>query len=644
MVSRPRFRRSPVPSFTSILVLALAGLMLLSGCPRQAKRRTLVPGVPTSGDATARARFQEAKSRFEREGEESAAEFEAIAQAYPDDPIAPYALLYAGIAAVNGRAYDQAVTNLEALGSDPEAAAGLRVRGQLFLGIAFNYLGRHDQAVAPLRAGEPAIESEAERGEWVAAMAESLGRGKAPLESLGYYDRWHKDASQSERAYIVARLGAVVAAADPAGARAAYEGLARKDSPSAAILGERVAADFTAAGSPDSARRVRKQIEAGRQALGLMDTRSGEGGDPGKVGAILPMTGRSAQAGDLAMRGLALASGTFADARGQGMRAFHVSVHDTATTAAGAGRAVEKSVDEGVIALIGPIDGQSVDVASAAAHARGVPLISLNPRSEGRASQGSRFVFHILQSAEDRAGALARHAYQNGVRGFAILRPDNGYGRAVSEAFRREVARLGGQVVADVTYKPGDTTFGDSIKKLGDKWQAVFVPEQATRLELIAPALAAADLVVAPLSALGQKKRGRTPGRTIGLLATAEFAAVRYVRSAGRYSVGAVLAPGFFPDRDDPLIRDFVDRYEQVFGAAPTALDAHAHDAALVVRAAVEQGASSRAELADIMAASRVKGLTGTIAFGERRGRSDDGLLFTVVRAGEDFAIRAMRD
>jgi ABC-type branched-subunit amino acid transport system substrate-binding protein len=305
-------------------------------------------------------------------------------------------------------------------------------------------------------------------------------------------------------------------------------------------------------------------------------------------------------------------------------------------------------VDEGVIALIGPIDGQSVDVAAAAAHTRGVPLISLNPRSEGRASQGSRFVFHILQSAEDRAGALARHGYQNGVRAFAILRPDNGYGRAVSQAFRREVARLGAQVVADVTYKPGDTTFGDSIKKLGHKWQALFVPEQASRLELIAPALAAADLVVAPLSTLGQKKRGRTPGRAvarpIGLLATAEFAAPRYVRSAGRYSVGAVLAPGFFPDRDDAVIRDFVDRYEQVFGVAPTALDAHAYDAALVVRAAIEQGAGSRAELADVMAASRVKGLTGTISFGERRRRSDDGLLFTVVRAGDDFAIRAMRD
>ena len=55
-----------------LLVLALA-----AGCPKSPKRTRTLPDVPTTGDATARARFQEARARFERDGGEvTAADFE----------------------------------------------------------------------------------------------------------------------------------------------------------------------------------------------------------------------------------------------------------------------------------------------------------------------------------------------------------------------------------------------------------------------------------------------------------------------------------------------------------------------------------------------------------------------------------------
>lgn len=633
--------QAPVPKSFVVALLWLVCLAGVTGCPR-ASRRTLVPSVPTSGDAAARSRFLEAKNDFERDGQADAAEFEAIAESYPEDPIAPFALLYAGMSAIRAREYDKAVTSLTALDEEPDLDKGMRVRGRLFLGIALGYQGKHDQALPHLRAGEPALETDAERGEWLAAMAEALGRSAEPLDALIYYDRWYQVASESEKAFVVARLGAVVGQASVRAARAAYDSLERRDSPGAAILGLRVAADWAAEGSPDNAQRVRKQTEAGRQALGLLDQGgSGEGGDPGQVGAILPLTGELARRGELVLRGLALASGTFDQARGADMQPFVVSVRDTASTAQSVGAAVDASAAEGVIALIGPIDGGSVDAAAAHAHGRGVPLLSLNPRSDRRAGEHSRFVFHVLQSAEDRARALARHAHNNGVRSYAILRPDNGYGRAVSDAFRDEVTRLGGKIAESATYDPKATSFGDAVKKLGGEWQAVFIPDQASRLELIAPALAAADLMARPI---GEKERRKQTGRSIVLLSTAEFIAPRYLRSAGRYSLGAVLAPGFFPDREDALIRDFVDRYELAFGAQPTALDAYAYDAALAVRKAVAEGARTRAGLADALAAMRVKGLTGTIAFDDKHHRADDGLLYTVVSQGEVYAIRAMRD
>lgn len=615
--------------------------------------------VPTSGDARARARFHDARARFERDAShltaETAAEFQSIARDYPDDPIAPYAQLYAGIAAIQGRAYDQALDDLQQAAHAAGADATLRSRSRLFLGIAENYLGRHQDALGHLRAGQEGVGSQAEQAEWLAAMAEATSGTGARMAALPYYDQWYEVASDVEKAYIVARLDAIAAEAGGAELRAAYEAMDRRDGPAAAVLGARVATDWRAQGRDDRAREVMRAIEPARRALGLaplsMDGPvAASGGHPDRLGVVLPLSGRRARAGDLALRGVSLAADTFSGMGVRGLLPFEVSVRDAAATVgaggpgddgSGARAAMDALAGEGVIAVVGPIDGDSVDAAGARAEALGVPLLSLDPRS-GRGAAGpggAPYVFHIMQSAEDRAEALARHAGGLGIRRFAVMQPDNGYGRVVGDAFAAEVERQGGEVKVRVTYAPGATSFGDVIKQLRGGWDAIFVPDQAQRLELIAPALAAADLVSLPAGA-----REPRVGRKILLLSTAEFIAPRYLRNAGRYSEGAVLAPGFYPDGLDPAIRDFVERYQRAYGKLPTPLDAYAHDAVLVVSKAIAAGARNRAELSEELAAGAVDGLTGTISFDARRRRQDDGLLFVVVRDGGELAIRAMRD
>ncbi|MCG8421770.1 MAG: penicillin-binding protein activator [Proteobacteria bacterium] len=619
----------------------ISSLLVVAGCPRT-KRRVLRPAIPTTGNAEARSRFEQARGQFEREEALAATEFEAIAAEYPDDPIAPWAKLYAGMSALRARQYDQAVAHLESLGRGSHLDQTLRLRGRLYLGLALVYLGEYAGALEHLEAGEQIIDGDVERAEWLAAMAEALGYGDSPLAAIEHYDRWYEIATLSEKSYIAARLRAIVGAADPAQALAAYESLNAFGSPGAAVLGLRVAADLEALGEVERARRILDDTAGARRDAGLVADVPGigSGGDPDLLGAVLPLTGRRARAGDLAMRGLALASGTFAENRGRDMKPFQLAVHDSASTAQGTRIAIDQSASRSVIAVIGPIDGKSVDVAAAQVHASGLPLLSLNPRSDQRSRTPSPYVFHIVQSAEDRAGALARHAHDKGVREFAVLRPENGYGTAVAGAFRAEVERLGGNVVTEESYRPNTTSFTEVIKRLSEaSWEAVFVPDQAVRLELIAPALAAADLVTRPLGKPGRLRHGRK----IGLLSTAEFASPGYVRSSGRYSHGAVLAPGFYPDRADSLIGDFTERYELSFGRLPTALDAYAYDAALVVRSAVRSGAATRAQLAERIAAGKVTGMTGTIAFDETHRRADPGLLFTVAKQNQDYAIRAMR-
>jgi ABC-type branched-subunit amino acid transport system substrate-binding protein len=627
-------------------IIILCGFTMVAGCPKRT-RSVVTPAevvLPSGGDFAARTRFQDVRARFEREGDRVAPdEFEAIARDYPADPIAPIALLYAGRAALRDGDYDRAASILGELQRRGDTDAELGRRAALFAGFAAGYRGDYERAVELLRDDEVAVD-DGERGERRAVLAEAYAATGRTAEALREYDAWFPLATAPERSYLVARVRALVDQLDTAAAGQAYTALDRRTGPAAAVLAERLAVEAAAAGNAADAASFQDVAARARAEIGLDNAaaRLSRGGDPGLVGAALPLSGRRARVGTAAMRGLALAAGTFDAVAGVGVGRggaplpFALALRDSESTPEGAGAALDGLVAEGVVAVIGPVTSSAVDAAGERAADAGVPVLSLDPT----ASSDSAYVFHMIQTPEARARALARYAVGAGARRFAILGPDIDYGRSVGRAFAEEVARLGGQVLTEARYGGDATAFTEVVDELrGKPWDAVFVPDTARRLELVAPALAAANLVSLPAGA-GEPK----VGRKILLLSTAEALAPRYIRGAGRYSLGAVLAPGFYPDKDDPRIGDFATRFSAAFGQPPTYLDAYAYDAALVVRAAVESGARNRAEVTAAIAASVVPGVTGEIGFGTARVRADDGLLFAVVRdeAGA-YHIRALR-
>ncbi len=610
--------------------------------------------VPTDGDEKALRRFEETRARFLRDGGQARAagttsEFESIARDYPDDPIAPHALLFAGMAALGAGQYDRAADNLEEVVRDTGVDAGVRSRGRLFYGITLGYQGKHRRALRELAEARASVdpENKEERAAFFAAWAESNAATGALDEAIAGYDAWHSLGRPAERAYALSRIRSLVEQLDEAAVRRVYGRLENKEGPAAALVGARLAAQLDARGDRDGAEQVRSEVKDARGQLGLGGggaAGEGAGGDPGRLGAILSLSGKRNRLGDFAMRGLALASSAFDDRDASAgrlgfPRPFQLMVRDDASQAQGAAAGIDALAQAGAIGVVGPDDGRSVERAARRAGELGVPLVSLHPAAELLEGIDSPYVFHAVHSAEQRARALARHALAGGARDFAIFAPDNGYGRKVGEAFRHAVERGGGNVVVQERYPAGATSFATHVARLKKPFQALFVPDRARTLELIAPALAAANLIARPPA---QKTTKR--GRSFWLLSTADVLEPRFLRSAGRYSAGAVLAPGFFADRTDPRISEFVAQYERSFGRAPTALDAYAFDGAWAVRAAVERGAQNRREVADALATGSVDGLTGKVAFDSSHRRRDDGILFEVVEVRADqFELRARR-
>lgn len=613
-------------------IAAIALFVSLAGCPRPT-RRTLVPEVPQNGDVSARTRFNEARTRFLQDGGGPEA-FQKIVRDFPEDPIVPWANLYAGIAAIRDRKFAAAKTSLEAAIA-ANVDAGLTTRAELFLGITKNYLGDAAGALPLLRRGQSAIENETEKTEYLAAAAFATATaGEQPLQSLGLFDQLYARVSATEQAVIVARCEEVVARADRESLRRVFDQLQNRQGPAMAAVATRLALLADVAGATDEAKQMREVAGPARVAVGLPRTISTSGaasavgeGEAGLLGAVMPLGGKQNRVAEAAVAGLGAAAGV---GDGKGVVAVEVRA---AGDAAAAALAVEELTKASVIAIVGPIDGAAVDAASVRAESLGVPLLSMSTRAEERTA--GRYTFHVVHSSEARARALARTAIDKGVTTFAMLSPDSGYGKAVSAAFADEVSKAGGSIVTKITYPADSKSFASFAGKLDGSWQGVFVPEQADRLELIAPALMAAGKVPAPV---GTKKV--SAGRPIVLLSTAEGITGSYIAAAGRHSHGALFAPGYYPDDKSATQKVFLERFIATFGRAPGAIEAYAFDAAQLVAAA---GTGGRAALAQKLATGELTGVTGVIKFdGERHVRSDRGVIYTVTEDSGAYAIRTL--
>jgi len=635
-----------------LLHAALAALVLVgaAGCPKSAFDPSARPKPPQSANADARARFDSARALFERdETDKARAEFEKIAKEYPDDPVAPQAALYAGMAAFRSGDPTGAIATLEPLVQSEDAAEDVRVRARFFLGLSYAAAGKPGAARGLLEpfAGKLA-DDDPDTVDLNASLASAYdGLGEAG-RALEYYDKFFARARPAERAHIGGRVSALVDSLDDEAARAAYARLS-KSGPSAAFLGRRLALGLCAAGQAGRAQGVLDETAEARAAVGLVRDAaacvgSGNGGKDGAsadlIGVVVPLSGKRRLVGEATLRGVTVAAGTFAPAGsspGSGVagkdataRPFNVGVRDTGDAPEQAGKGVDELVGEGAVAIVGPADRDAARAAAERAEAAGVAFLSLDV-GDGPLVQGAPHVYRVVVPVELRARALARAAYAAGARDFAVLAPDMAYGARASKAFKDEVTRLGGKVTVDLTYAKDATSFVDPVKKVaGQPFDALFIPDTAARLELIAPQLAVANLVVA---APGARKPKR--GRTVVLLSTAEALAPAFLRGSGRYTVGALLAPGFYPDDTHERIGPYVQKFRAAYGVDPTYLDAYAYDAALCVRAAVEAGATSRAAVAQALGRQTIWGLTGQVRFDDARGRADEGVLFQVVKDGE---------
>lgn len=619
-----------------------------TGCPKP-QRRTLVAEVPRTGDARARAAFADVRRAFLQDGAQ-ASEFAKLEDAYPQDPIAPWVKLYRGIAAVKAGAYAEALPHFDAvtaaLGSDPallgqatvyRAIAQIRLltasraavqsltTSAPELAAARDVLRAHSSDFARPEATGASASDDAQReyadmrGEFWAALAMAQAGLAEPQAALSAWDRYAQGASPTERVWAEAQAEVVVAGRSRTDLQAWWSQRGPTPAISTLVVGKHLLALLPA---EDRLRGdVLRAIQDEQRAQGY---RVGEPVNTAKSPAVLtaialtPSDAKQQRVADALAAGVwaaTLPSLTPADTAGATVQLAPY------TDAAGAAAAFDSAVAAGAAVVIGPIDGAAVDAVVARANASQASLLTLAARPAER-GRGDR-VWHMLHAAEARARSLVDTAVAAGVKTFAVLAPQTGYGKAVAQAFVDQVGVRGGRVVVRADYAADAKAFTQPVAKLGSEWQAVFVADTAEHLELIAPTLAAAGQLARPLHT-----KKVTGGRAVLLLSTAEGASATLLRQVGRYLDGAMLAPGYVAGAVGALRDDFEAAFVAQHLRAPTALEAYAFDAVELATVAACH-AKGLAEALRANATGYV-GATGKATFAQGL-RTDAGVLYQVV-------------
>ncbi len=586
------------------------------------------PAAPAA-DAGADADYNAARARFEQGDREGArAALEDFISHHPDHGARrPAELMLARLALLRGDVTGAAKL-LEPLAETPPEV-GVASSARYYLGLCDARLGKFARArelLTPFlpRAGSAGPGDDA-LVELRGALAESTAGVGDLAAALALWEAYDRGARAHEKAY--ARLKATELAAEipPELASKTYaaspdKGLAR------ALLGPKVVAYLRAQGDASAASTVDGETADARRALGFEELTARAGaGDPTHLGLAVPLTGKFQPVGEAAMRAAMLATGTPVPAAGR-EAPVQLAVRDTALDGEQAGRALsELTREESVIAVLGAGERKTAAGTIKEASQEGIPLLSLDDVAPGAATTA----FQLMHAPEARVTELARRALAAGARDFALLGPDSAAGKRLRDAFRQTVTAGGGRVSSEATYPPGATSFTSAIAVVKrSPPQAVFVADGADRLELIAPALAFADLWPAPWGK--RPEAGKKGARNILLLATANDLSPRLLQNAGRYVQGALLAPGFYADTADAAAKSFVDAYRAAYGQEPHATEAYAYDGVNALRAAAASGARTRTDVLRALATGSFEGLTGTLRFGPEHGRIDPPRVYTV--------------
>ncbi len=325
--------------------------------------------------------------------------------------------------------------------------------------------------------------------------------------------------------------------------------------------------------------------------------------DKWAIGCILPLTGPYEQFGNRVLSGIELALAEFSSATGA--PPVRLIIKDSKSDPEAATRALEYLANkERIIGIIGPMI--TAEYVAETANSLGLPIITLTQKED--ITKTGNFIFRDFLTPLQQIKTIVPYAVNIlGYKKFAIIYPEDTYGKRFMNLFWNELIQHGGQVVGIESYKNKQTDFAAPIKKLvglyyervepikvdSDEvieknntdetedvgveeaeaaepeepepiidFDAIFIPDTSKSISLIAPQLLYNDV------------------SDVLLIGTNLWYSPWLLRQSAGYVQGSVFPSGFFVENSSLVVQEFVKNFQDTFGRKPTFLSAQGYDTA----------------------------------------------------------------
>jgi branched-chain amino acid transport system substrate-binding protein len=357
-----------------------------------------------------------------------------------------------------------------------------------------------------------------------------------------------------------------------------------------------------------------KAGETGTTATGT------EGGEI-VIGEYGSMTGGQATFGVSTHNGIMLAVDEINAAGGVNGRKIRVLSEDDQSKAEEAANAVTKLISQNnVVAVLGEVASSNSLAAAPICQSNKVPMItpsSTNPR----VTEVGDYIFRMCFIDPYQGEAMANYLTQKvGMKKAAILIDvKSDYSTGLASFFERTFTANGGKITGKQSYAQGDSDFRSQLTaiKAGNP-DVIFVPGYYNDIGQIA--IQARDLGMAQPLAGGDG-----------------WESPKLVEIGGTALEGSFYSNHYHVDDPSPAVREFVQKYQERFGAKPDSLAALGYDSARVLADAIKRaGSTDGAKLRDAIAATKgFNGVTGVVNLGADRNPIGKKLVVLEIRNRE---------
>jgi branched-chain amino acid transport system substrate-binding protein len=352
---------------------------------------------------------------------------------------------------------------------------------------------------------------------------------------------------------------------------------------------------------------------------------SSSGGDSGgtiKIGHYASLTGDTATFGIESDEGVKLAIKEINAAGGLLGKQIELETQDDQSKPEEAKTVATKfAADPKIVAVIGEVASTRSIAAAPVFERAGIPMVSPSSTNE-KVTQEGEHIFRVCFIDPFQGKVMAKFAAEDlKAKKVAILREQSSdYSVGLADVFKKEFTAAGGTIIADASYKTGDTDFRSQLAQAKDA-DAIYVPGYYTQVGTIA-------------------RQARELGIKAPLMGGDGWDSEKLVEGAG--GPGKALENCYFSNhysKDDKSERTqtFVKAYTSEYNKAPSGLAALGYDAMKIIAEAIKSGNSAdREKIREALAQTKnFPGVTGDITIDENRNASKPAVVLQI--KGKEF-------